>query len=112
MYAPTKLWLAYGIALLCTSIAVGIGSISILSEKASYSNKFSAVYRASQAATINVDSEDGDLNAADALPKYLAEARVRLCEGVPATSDEAVQSKDSTFESELMAPSHSDHSLD
>jgi hypothetical protein len=74
VYNFYKLWLAYGIALASSMIAVAIGLYTIVSNNASYSNEFSTILRVAHHAVSEpkLDAED---NGSDPLVKDLAEAR-------------------------------------
>lgn len=74
VYNPYKLWLAYGIALALSMIAVAIGLYTIVSNSASYSNEFSTIVRVAHCA-ISDPKLDAKDNGSDPLVKDLAEAR-------------------------------------
>lgn len=74
VYNSYKLWLAYGIALASSVIAVAVGLYSMAANNASYSNEFSTIVRVARHAISDpkLDTED---NGSDPLIKSLAEAR-------------------------------------
>jgi len=75
-YSVWKLWLAYGIAILVSALAVIVGMTVIWLHGASHSNNFSAIFRTARGAQLSVKIENEDLNGQDPLPKYLEEATV------------------------------------
>ncbi|KAH9845706.1 hypothetical protein Tdes44962_MAKER01137 [Teratosphaeria destructans] len=77
-YSAYKLWLAYGLALLCGFSASLMGIFAILVSGASYSNSFSAILRIARQAHLTVDVLPGDADGRDPLPEYIAKARVRF----------------------------------
>jgi hypothetical protein len=74
VYNSYKLWLAYGIALASSMVAVAVGLYTMVSNNASYSNEFSTIVRVAHHAISDpkLDAED---NGRDPLVKDLAEAR-------------------------------------
>jgi len=76
VYTPGKLWLAYGIGILCTAIAVVIGLHSVLANRASYSNHLSTILRVTHGASIGTVITEADHSGEDPLPRHLAQARV------------------------------------
>jgi hypothetical protein len=76
VYNSYKLWLAYGIALASSVVAVAVGLYTMASNNASYSNEFSTIVRVARHAISDpkLDTED---NGSDPLIKSLAEARFR-----------------------------------
>ncbi|KAK5125237.1 hypothetical protein LTR85_000913 [Meristemomyces frigidus] len=75
MFQNYTLWLAYGLAILCTAIAVVLGFLAILSNGASYSNNFSTITRSARNAELSVEVEPDDTGR-DPLPRGLAKAIV------------------------------------
>ena len=73
-----KLWLAYGVAIFFTVIAVCIGLAAMLVNGSSYSNSFSTIVRAARGAEITVTIQEDDLDGKDVLPQYLKEAEIRF----------------------------------
>ena len=82
VYSWYKLWLAYGIAILLTAVAVAQGLLAIFSSGASYSNNFSTVMRSTWSAKLIVDASEVGDDCRDPLPDYLAKATLLL----PATT--------------------------
>ncbi|KAK6386625.1 hypothetical protein LTR65_008824 [Meristemomyces frigidus] len=76
-YSRSQLWLAYGLAILCTAIAVVLGFCAILSNGASYSNNFSTIVRSARNAELSVDVKPDDTGR-DPLPRGLAQAVVLM----------------------------------
>lgn len=72
----SKLWLAYGLEIFFTILAVGIGVSNILINGASYQNSFSSILRSSQDASLSVKIKEQDMNGKSPLPSYLAKATV------------------------------------
>lgn len=77
-YSAWKLGLAYGIACLAASIAVGIGLACILKSGLSYSNNLSTVFIAAKGAELSVQIEDQHSMGNDPLKDYLAKAKVKM----------------------------------
>lgn len=78
MYSAEKLWLAYGIAILFTLIAVVIGLYIIMSTGTSYSNNFSTIFRKARGAESDVVIHPGDHDGKYPLPDYLKKATIRF----------------------------------
>jgi len=76
VYAPARLWIAYGLAILFTAIAVIIGLLAMVLNGVAYSNHFSTVLRTTRFANIDpkVLPDDGD--GKDPMPNRLARAVV------------------------------------
>ncbi|TID19917.1 hypothetical protein E6O75_ATG07377 [Venturia nashicola] len=77
-YSAEKLWLAYGIAILFTLIAVIIGLYIIMSTGTSYSNTFSTIFRKARGAESDVVIHPGDHDGKYPLPEYLKKATIRF----------------------------------
>ena len=77
-YSAWKLWLAYGIAILLASAAVVVGTATMWSSGAAYSDNFSTVFRAASGAEVSTPLRSEDLNGRDPLSRELAEATVSL----------------------------------
>ena len=54
-YDRATLWIAYGVPILLTTLAVIAGMITIISTGASYSNDFSTVFRISRIAKLDLE---------------------------------------------------------
>ena len=77
-YSSEKLWLAYGLAALCTCLIVASGLVTILLSNATYSNDFSTVFRTTREAHISVAMQTSDFSGVDPLPKHLRDAYITL----------------------------------
>jgi hypothetical protein len=77
-YNSRNLLLSYGLALGFALIAVVAGCASIWYNGACYSNRFSTIFRATRGQNMEELVALNDRTGADPLPKYLAEARIRL----------------------------------
>lgn len=75
-YNRHTLWIAYGIAIGFTLIAVAIGTLALLSNGSAYSNNFSTVLRVKKTMGEEILENEGD--GSEPLPKRLAKARVLL----------------------------------
>jgi hypothetical protein len=76
-YAAWKLWIAYGIAILLSALAVMVGAIYIELNAATFSDNFSTIFRIAKGAEISVPIDEKDLDGRDPLPTYLARATIR-----------------------------------
>ena len=76
-YAAWKLWIAYGIAILLSALAVVVGAIYIELNAATYTDNFSTIFRIAKGAEISVPIDEKDLDGRDPLPTYLARATIR-----------------------------------
>ncbi|KAI0521717.1 hypothetical protein F5B22DRAFT_662048 [Xylaria bambusicola] len=75
-YSPASLWIAYGAAILATTLALAVGIADILPNNASYSSDFSTILRATYGAMLSSPVQLQDMNGASPLPKYLGTAKV------------------------------------
>ncbi|KAK5121202.1 hypothetical protein LTR85_005686 [Meristemomyces frigidus] len=78
IYSMYKLWLAYGIAILLTSLAVTQGLLAIHSNGASYSMSFSTIMRSTWIAELSVNALEQDRECKHPLPQDLAKATMSL----------------------------------
>lgn len=78
VYTRTKLWLAYGIAILCTILAVATGLYVIFTSGASYSSDFSTIVRAARGAGLSNEVQSEDTDGRDPLPKYLKKTTIAI----------------------------------
>ena len=78
VYTAWRLLLAYGLAILFTLIAVGVGFTTMYKAGASYSNKFSTILRTTRDLGLDRLISDHDWTGADPLPKYISKTRVAL----------------------------------
>lgn len=76
VYSPRLLWVPYGIAILLSAMAVGMGTVALFSNGASYSANFSTMIRISNEAKLSAPVREPDANGRDPLPKYLAKSKV------------------------------------
>ncbi len=75
-YSAWTLWLAYGIALFLSAIAVGLGYLAIFATGLSYSSSFSTVLRMTSHARLYVSISSQDAVGSDPLPRHLASATI------------------------------------
>lgn len=83
MYTYNKgtLWIAYGIAMAFTAMAVAGGLTAMILDSASYSNYFSSILRISRTARLSTKIQPQDGTGQDPLPDYLKVARLHLGHG-------------------------------
>lgn len=86
-YAPSRLLLAYGLAVGFSLAIVVLGIASLWLSGASYSNKFSTVMRTTCDADMCADVASVDRTGADPLPKYLEKLEVRAGIGLALPTD-------------------------
>ena len=77
-YSPTKLWVAYGLAIFFTACSSIFGLFAVVANRASYSLTFSSVFRASRRAVMSVELKGRDIDIQDPLPSHLAKAKLSL----------------------------------
>jgi hypothetical protein len=77
-YTRHRLWVTYGVALLCATVAVAIGLYAIIASGASYSNEFSTILRVSRHAHLDHEVARRDAAGRDPLPKYLMKATLTM----------------------------------
>ncbi|KAI0967657.1 hypothetical protein F4678DRAFT_239427 [Xylaria arbuscula] len=70
-YSPTSLWIAYGAAILASSLTLVVSIMAILPNNASYNSDFSTIMRAAHGAMLSSPVQPQDINGASPLPKYL-----------------------------------------
>ncbi len=75
-YSRSRLWIAYGLAIVLAIISVFIGLSSMLSSGIAYTNHFSTILRAARYANMETSLMPEDADGKDPLPKYLATASV------------------------------------
>ncbi|KAK3636944.1 hypothetical protein LTR56_012604 [Elasticomyces elasticus] len=90
VYAEYKLWIAYGIAALCTLLSAVLGMISVVLHGASYSDRFSTIFLAGRNAKLSVGIGEHDGNGYGPLPAYLKTATVTFAQN----RSEALETKD------------------
>ena len=76
IYTPSRLWIAYGLAILLSTASVLIGLSSMLSSGAAYTNHFSTILRTARHANMATSILPEDADGRDPLPNYLAKASV------------------------------------
>lgn len=91
IYAASKLWLAYGLAIGATALIVLLGIAAIIANDASFSNKFSTILRLSRGAQLSYELNHSVLSGRDPLPDYAKKATVRISQQLmSATRDRSV----------------------
>ncbi|KAK7946248.1 uncharacterized protein PG986_010569 [Apiospora aurea] len=81
VYAPDKLWAAYGAAAAASFAGVVLGLIATAASRGSYTGSLSTILRITRNAELSVKIEEEDLDGKGALPGYLAKATMRVGEG-------------------------------
>jgi hypothetical protein len=76
MYSPAFLWLPYAVSIALATVVVGLGSICLVSNGASFSTSFSTILRVSREASLTTPVREVDADGCDPLPKYLAKAEL------------------------------------
>lgn len=77
-YTRQRLWIAYGVALFCATIAVALGLHAVFASGASYSSEFSTILRVSRHAHLGHEVVQCDATGRDPLPKYLAKTTLTI----------------------------------
>ncbi|KAL8921890.1 MAG: hypothetical protein Q9208_005494 [Pyrenodesmia sp. 3 TL-2023] len=78
VYAASKLWLAYGLAVGATVLIASLGLAAMIANGASFSNRFSTHLRLSRGAQLSYEINHGDLSGQDPLPAYARRMTVRF----------------------------------
>lgn len=78
IYAVYKPWLAYGLAIGATALIALFGVAAIIANQASFSNRFSTIFRLSRGAQLSNEIDHADLSGRDPLPAYAEKATVRF----------------------------------
>ncbi|KAK8023737.1 hypothetical protein PG993_011803 [Apiospora rasikravindrae] len=78
IYAPDKLWAAYGAAAAASFAGVVLGLIATAASRGSYTGSLSTILRITRNAELSVKIEEEDLDGKGALPGYLAKATMRV----------------------------------
>jgi hypothetical protein len=91
-YAATTLWIAYGIAILITAIAVAMALMTIIDGNASYSRDFSTIMRMTSGAKLSATITEEDAAGHDPLSNRLATAMISFHD----VADKEVNSRAST----------------
>lgn len=76
IYSASKLWLAYGSAILASAAAVVAGLLALRANGVSYTDSFSTALRTTRNAELTVSIHRLDIGGHDPLPRYLADAEV------------------------------------
>jgi hypothetical protein len=76
VYTPSRLWIAYGLAVIFANTGVLIGLSSIFSSGVAYTNYFSTILRTARHANMETSILPEDADGRDPLQKYLARASV------------------------------------
>ena len=77
-YSPMKLWLAYGLAILFSTLASIIGLTIIAVSGASCSDNFSNIFRVARGTYTTVASDEKDFDGRDPLPDYISDLTICL----------------------------------
>lgn len=77
-YSPVKLWLAYGLAIFFTTVAAALGLLALVSNGASHSLDFSAIFLVARGSTISEEPTSKDMAGEDPLSDRLAKSKVLL----------------------------------
>ncbi|KAK5739812.1 hypothetical protein LTR17_005098 [Elasticomyces elasticus] len=83
VYDQTTLWIAYGLAILFSTLAVIVGLVFLVISGASYDTTFSTIVRVAKAAHLNVDLMGDEGAGYQPLPKRLANARLAVGSASP-----------------------------
>ncbi|KAK5693913.1 hypothetical protein LTR97_009530 [Elasticomyces elasticus] len=76
VYDRVTLGIAYGLAILFSTLAVAAGMVFLLLSGASYDTTFSTIVRVAKAADLSVELKDDEGTGSQPLPKRLAKARL------------------------------------
>ena len=91
VYSVEKLWLAYGIAISLSAVAVPGGIATMALNGASYSVEFSTVFRAARVAQMSTDVDREDPFGSDPLPKYLKRSRISFSKTPNRTKNDSLE---------------------
>jgi hypothetical protein len=78
IYAERTLWLAYGIAIAFTFLAVCAGTIALLLNGASFTNDFSTIVRVGRVATLSEEVTESDGDGTGSLPEHLKNSKLLM----------------------------------
>lgn len=78
IYSASTLWVAYGLAILFTVVALGLGLTSMVRSNASFANNFSTVVVTSRTAPMTDEVRQSEGDGRQPLSKRLAEARMMI----------------------------------
>ena len=111
IYSAITLWVAYGLAILFTLVALMLGMVSLALNKGSFKNDFSTVLRNTRMVAMTEELHHDEVDGRQPVPKRLAGARVMMgspssqVQIHPATSEPNVESKLPTAETSLLSRS-------
>lgn len=86
-YEPRNIYIAYGSAILLTSVLAAVGLLTIHASSASYGSSFSTVVRTTRSAGLDKLVSPAASTGAEPTPKELAGARLLLRRGLPGGGD-------------------------
>ena len=78
VYDHNTLWIAYGLAIISSTLAVVAGLVFLVMSGASYDTTFSTIVRVAKAAELSVDLKDNEGAGYQPLPKRLAKAKLAV----------------------------------
>lgn len=78
VYARQTLWLAYGLAIAFTLLAVCAGMIALVLNDAAFNNKFSTIVRVGRAAILSDEMIETDGDGTAPLPQHLEHSRLLM----------------------------------
>jgi hypothetical protein len=115
IYSEATLWTAYGIAMLLTIVAIGLGVQSIVLNHGSFANSFSTIVRVSRTAPMSAEILASESRGKHPLPKRLANTRIVIGSSVrvhelstlPEVSETSYGNKDSNSQTFLLSRSRS-----
>ncbi|KAL8964065.1 MAG: hypothetical protein Q9183_004731, partial [Haloplaca sp. 2 TL-2023] len=81
IYAASKLWLAYGLAIGAAAIIVFSGLAAMVANHASFSNQFSTIFRLTRGAQLSYEIKEADRSGRNPLPAYAEKVRVKFSSG-------------------------------
>lgn len=100
IYARSRLWLAYGLGIACSTLIVCIGMLAIYMNGASFSNTFSTLLRLGRGASLSSEIEKVDLDGQDPLPEYIKDMKVKFSKGGIQTDEYIPMSEADEWETE------------
>ena len=100
IYARSRLWLAYGLGIACSTLIVCIGMLAIYMNGASFSNTFSTLLRLGRGASLSSEIEKVDLDGRDPLPEYIKNMKVKFSKTSVQTDEYIPMSEADEWETE------------
>lgn len=76
VYAYATPWVAYGLAIFFTAIAMALGMLAIALNNGTYTNDFSTILRTSRAAEMSEEVREEERDGRQPLPRLLAKAQI------------------------------------